>query len=71
MILPVNWNEKVPSFLVKVFAEEDYIYFTIIDDGCGMEPEFVEAICDMKSDVGHGHYSIHCGNRHDYRNQVA
>ncbi|HBG12194.1 MAG TPA: sensor histidine kinase, partial [Clostridium sp.] len=35
-------------------AEEDYIYFTIIDDGCGMEPEFVEAICDMKSDVGHG-----------------
>ncbi|MFT4007977.1 MAG: histidine kinase [Lacrimispora sp.] len=39
---------------VKAFAEEDYIYFTVTDDGCGMEPELVEAVCDMNSDVGHG-----------------
>ncbi|MBE7720083.1 sensor histidine kinase [Lacrimispora indolis] len=39
---------------VKAFAEEDYIYFTVTDDGCGMEAELVEAVYDMKSDVGHG-----------------
>ena len=39
---------------VKAFAEEDYIYFTVTDDGCGMEPELAEAVCDMNSDVGHG-----------------
>lgn len=39
---------------VKAFAEEDYIYFTVTDDGCGMEPELIEAVCDMNSDVGHG-----------------
>lgn len=39
---------------VKAFAEGAFIYFTVTDDGCGMEPEAVEAVCDMKSEVGHG-----------------
>ena len=39
---------------LKVYMEEEYIYFTITDDGCGMPEELVTRICDMQSDVGHG-----------------
>lgn len=39
---------------VKIFEEEDYLYFTVTDDGCGMKPELVESIMDPQSEMGHG-----------------
>lgn len=39
---------------VKVLGEEPYIYFTVTDDGCGMDKELAEKICDMSSEAGYG-----------------
>ena len=39
---------------VKVLGEDPYIYFTVTDDGCGMNEELTEKIYDMKSEVGYG-----------------
>jgi len=39
---------------VKVCAEDEYIYFSVVDDGCGMSEELIQGIIDMESDIGHG-----------------
>lgn len=39
---------------LKVYMENEYIYFSVTDDGCGMSDELIRSIYDMKSDVGHG-----------------
>lgn len=39
---------------VKGYEDGDYIFFTVADDGCGMEEDKIEAICDMNSETGHG-----------------
>ena len=39
---------------VKACMEENYIYFSVTDDGCGMSKELVEAISDLDCEVGHG-----------------
>lgn len=39
---------------VKVYQEEEFLYFTVIDDGCGMSNELIGGICDMESEIGHG-----------------
>lgn len=39
---------------LKVYMEDEYIYFSVTDDGCGMSDELIHSIYDMKSDVGHG-----------------
>ncbi len=66
---------------LKAYRAEDYMYFIITDDGCGMSPELIGSIYDMTSDIGHGlknvmkrinlYYGEDCGLTINSRLQVG